>query len=92
MPKKETKKKTEAPYKLTLKVNDKLLSGEGKDFEECIQVINKDLPPIFKSMGVLTLTKNGVSNSMLINILRIKRLFINKTFRAIIEKQLTTTL
>ena len=92
MPKKKTKLGSESLYRLTLKVNDALLVGEGENFEECIAKIYPQLPPIFKSMGVMTLTKDGKTNSMLINILRMKRLFINKVFRAIIEKRLTQTL
>ncbi len=73
-------------YRLTLKINDDELVSSGNTILEAIESIK--LPELFKTRGILSIAGEGKTCERNFNIMQLRRLRSNPTWREIVAKML----
>ena len=84
--KKIVAKKNSAIFSASLKFGELEFSSVGNTILECLNNLKFDLT---KTAGVLTIKGQGKTAVHTMYPLHLKRLLVNKTYRAIMQKQLT---
>ena len=81
--------KKKESFKVTLDCRGSVHKFSGTTVIGCLEKLK---PEMMKSTSILTVSKGKKSFDTLLTPFRIKRILINKTYRAILEKQINTIL
>lgn len=87
MPKTKTKTAEKNQYIVSLKLNDELKTFSAPSVIQAFELFPK--PDFYKTMGVITVTKDSKSRQQLFNIMKLKRFFYSPIVRNVWAKIMT---